>query len=142
MKKGFAIVCSCALTYESFAPILEKLGGRIDFSLPQTRVIISDGSRHVWVYLEVSVDVVQERFLDLRERYPAIDEMLVDIPKSWITVDISSQPGSLDLALEFIRLFIVGSDCVIDNNMNSVLEPGKLLALDDPDAFFTWQFGM
>jgi hypothetical protein len=85
---------------------------------------ISRDDKYIWVFLyDAGVEELPE------EDMPHIDEVLGGIPQSVVEIEISRQPGSEGLAVEFACLFAERWPCVVSSLSGKIISRQELFEL-------------
>ncbi|MEA5537398.1 hypothetical protein [Crocosphaera sp. XPORK-15E] len=117
MPESISLISNDEITHDEFILFLKQLGVYLyPDQIYDGRV--SRNNCHVWIVLDNSeIQNFAESEIKL------ITEKLGDYPKTHILLDISKNPGGLELAWEFVNQFYQQWSCVIYDSNNQIYSP-------------------
>ncbi|MGK7881799.1 MAG: hypothetical protein AB4060_17130 [Crocosphaera sp.] len=124
MPESISLISNQKITHDEFIMFLKKL----DVYLYPDQIYdgrLSQNNCHVWIVLDNSeIENFDESEIKL------ITEKLGNSPKIHILLDVSKNPGSLELAWEFITYFDQKYNCVVYDSNNKIYSPQEIFELN------------
>lgn len=124
MPESISLISNHKITHHEFILFLKEL----DVYLYPDQIYdgrLSQNNCHVWIALDNSeIENFDEAEIKL------ITEKLGDYPKIHILLDVSKNPGSLELAGEFINYFHQKYNCVVYDSNNIIYSPQEMFELN------------
>ncbi len=124
MPESISLISNQKITHDEFIMFLKKL----DVYLYPDQIYdgrLSKNNCHVWIVLDNSeIENFDESEIKL------ITEKLGNSPQIHILLDVSKNPGSLELAWEFINYFNQKYNCVVYDSNNKIYSPQEIFELN------------
>lgn len=129
MSSTIAILSSVALDAVQLTDFVLALDG-FAVSSPEFRGRLSDGNRHIWIYL--SPEELPHHLEDEDEKAEIVSK-LGGLPQTNIPIEISSTAGSKQIALNFALAFGKKWPVVVSNLYDKIFSLDELKAMQNSD---------
>ena len=111
MARVISIISNDFISKQQVFKFIESVNGTISTISKLTQGVIQDGEKTLWIYYrgeEINLD--SEELAEIKEKFNMI-------PKISIGIEISSEEGSKELAIDFCSKFLRQyPNCIIDDS--------------------------
>lgn len=127
MSEPFTLCTSTVVTPEEFEEVLKEMGATL-LNPSRREWVISDGEKHVWVFLGESLEPKEYEDDPL---VPVVRARLGGPPRTEVEMEVSRTEGSEHLAVEFACRCAERWPCVVDDCGDNVYTADDLRRLRD-----------
>lgn len=122
MSKMISILATNDISQKNLFDLIESIGGQVSSISNYTQGVIQSGEKTIWIYYRgKDLNLDNEELEEIKEKLNGIP------PKVSIAVEISSEEGSTNLAIEFCAKFATQyPGCIFDDSYGNFLSIAQL----------------